>query len=115
MDKIEHIKTRLADWMMDEYGYDTPYYADDLTEDENGNIPVAYTELGENEEYPAQVYVNIRELAIRYELTDKNGNTYFLTEAEDKFEDLEDLYDFIDCMKFDDLISTFFDFIEEED
>lgn len=108
-------KERLARWMSTEYAHDPPLTADDVKEDENGNIPIAYTTLGDNEEYQVQVYVNLHECAVRYQLTDENGQSRFLSKEEEKYESLESLfYDFLEWLDFNSLISPFYDYVETE-
>lgn len=93
-------------------------YAHSKTEEKldlEKDIPLAYTELGGNNEFPVQVYVNLKELKVKYEITDENG-AHMIPELEETYSSLCELIDeFLEYLDFDDLILPFYDYIPEEE
>ena len=101
----------IVDFYNREYAHSKTEEKLDLEKD----IPLAYTELGGNNEFPVQVYVNLKEHTVKYEITDENG-THIIPEFGVTYCSLCELIDeFLEHLNFDDLISPFYDYIPEEE
>lgn len=108
---IDVAKQLIIDFYEREYGHAEAKEELDAEED----IPLAYTELGDYNEYPVQVYVNLKKLTVEYEITDENG-THQIPGLEERYPSLQILIDsFLEYLNFDDLILPFYDYIPEEE
>ena len=105
-------KIMIIDFFKNEY----PGQEYSMDEFESGkDISLAYTELGDNNEYPVKVYVNLDECRVKYEITDETG-THMIPELEERYSSLHSLInDFLEFLDFYDLISPFYDYIPEEE
>ena len=103
----------ICDWLSSEYG--TKHTPDDYDGKMDSDIALAYTELGDENQYPVQVYVNLCDLTVKYQLTDENGSRW-LTDEECKYATLNELMDdFLEFLDFNELISPFYYYIEERE
>ena len=110
---IEIAEQMLLDFFRDEYCFG---------EDKNlGHIsydayePITYTELGDENQYPVQVFINLKELKLKYLLyRGENDQPTWLTEEEVTYKSLDDLMDnCLEGISFDDLIGPFYPYVDE--
>lgn len=105
-------KQMLANWLNAEYAAGKAvHFCDDIPSE--SDVSIAYTELGDENQYPVQVFVNFWDRTVNYCLTDGLG-TRKLVDEEKKYGSLDEMMDrFLEYLDFDDLIGVFGDYIED--
>lgn len=101
---FEKIKKYYEEYCLKEFEQEP----DEFTE--NDKIGVAYTDLGEENEYPCQVYIDLKNFEITYEF-----NYELQPQLTEKYNSLEDIADVMRYTTFEDYISPFYDLLPEEE
>lgn len=95
----------LVNWCKNEYGYNPPF-----EEAPDGDISIAYTELGPNNEYPVNVYINFDKLYVKYKMR-VNGKRVSWIEKE--FKTIYHLRDFAEWLDYNEMLVPFYEKLEE--